>query len=121
MHELSIALSLVEMAAEEAERLGGVRVEVLHLRLGPLSGVVREALLFSFDLAAEGTAIEGARLEIEDVPVVVFCPCCEAERPLPSLQHFHCPVCGTPTPKVVRGRELELTALEVTESATQDR
>jgi hydrogenase nickel incorporation protein HypA/HybF len=118
MHELSIAISLIEMAAEKAEEMGGVRVEALHLRLGPLSGVVKEALLFSFDLAAEGTAIAGARLEIEDVPVVVLCQNCQAERPLPSIQSFHCPVCGTPTPDVVRGRELELTALEVTDHAT---
>jgi hydrogenase nickel incorporation protein HypA/HybF len=113
MHELSIAVSLIEAAAEEAERLGGVRVEALHLRLGPLSGVVREALLFSFDLAAEGTAIQGARLEIEEVPVVVFCPVCSEEQPLPSIQDFRCPVCGTPTPEVVRGRELELATMEV--------
>jgi len=121
MHELSIAVSLIEVATEEAERLGGVRVEALRLRLGPLSGVVREALLFSFDLAAEGTPIEGARLEIEEVPVVVFCPACNEERALPSLQGFHCPVCKMPTPDVIRGRELELTALEVTDHATPDR
>lgn len=125
MHELSIAVSLIEMAAEEAERLG-VRVEALHLRLGALSGVVREALLFSFDLAAEGTAIAGARLEIEDVPVVVYCPACSQERPLPGLQSFCCPVCGAPTPDVVRGRELELATLEVSareevKNATPDR
>jgi hydrogenase nickel incorporation protein HypA/HybF len=123
MHELSIAVSLIEMAAEEAEKLGGVRVEALRLKLGPLSGVVREALLFSFDLAAAGTAIEGARLEIEDAPVVVFCQNCKTEHPLPSIQCFQCPACGTPTPDVVQGRELELTALEVTEEAhaTPDR
>jgi hydrogenase nickel incorporation protein HypA/HybF len=119
MHELSIAVSLVEMAAEETERLGGVRVEALHLKLGPLSGVVRDALLFSFDLAAAGTAIEGARLEIEDVAVAVFCQNCNAERELPSIQHFRCPVCDEPTPDVVRGRELELAALEVTPLETQ--
>jgi len=112
MHELSIAVSLIDMAAEEAERLG-VRVEALHLRLGPLSGVVSDALLFSFDLAAAGTSIEGARLEIEDVPVVVFCPACGEERQLPGIQCFQCPVCGTPTPDVIRGRELELATLEV--------
>jgi hydrogenase nickel incorporation protein HypA/HybF len=121
MHELSIAVSLIEVATEEARRLGGVRVEALHLRLGPLSGVVREALLFSFELAAEGTPIEGARLEIEEVPVVVFCPACGEERELPSLQNFQCPICKMPTPDVIRGRELELTALEVTDHATPDR
>jgi len=125
MHELSIAISLIEMASEEAERLG-VRVAALNVRLGPLSGVVREALLFSFDLAAEGTAVEGARLEIEEVPVVVFCPACAAERPLPGCQDFRCPVCGTPTPQVVSGRELELATMEVTvieeeKNATPDR
>jgi len=125
MHELSIAVSLIDMAAEEAERLG-VRVEALHVRLGPLSGVVSDALLFSFDLAAEGTAIEGARLEIEDVPVVVFCPACNEERQLPGIQSFQCPVCGTPTPDVIRGRELELATMEVAaieevESAAPDR
>jgi hydrogenase nickel incorporation protein HypA/HybF len=117
MHELSIALSLIDMASEEAARLG-VRVEVLNLKLGALSGVVKEALLFSFDLAAEGTPVAGARLAIEEIPVVVFCPSCDEERPLPGIQSFLCPVCGTPTPEVVRGRELELATLEV--SATEE-
>jgi hydrogenase nickel incorporation protein HypA/HybF len=127
VHELSIAMSLVEAACEKVEQLGAageVRVEALHLRLGALSGVVREALEFSFDLAAEGTAIAGARLQIEEVPVAVLCPRCSAERELPSLQRFRCPVCDTPTPEVVRGRELELTALEIEEipeNAVQDR
>jgi hydrogenase nickel incorporation protein HypA/HybF len=121
MHELSIAMSLVEAASEEVERLGDVRVEALHLRLGPLSGVVKEALLFSFDIAAQGTPIEGARLEIDEVPLTVFCHRCEVERELPSPQHLRCPICDEPTPNVVRGRELELAALEVMDHAAPHR
>lgn len=117
MHELSIAVSLVDMACEKAESLGDVRVEALHLRLGPLSGVVKDALLFSFDLATKGTTIEGARLEIEDVPLTVMCPLCAEERILPTIQHMRCPVCETPTPKLLRGKELLLAALEVRENA----
>lgn len=108
-------MSLIDAAAEKAEELGAVRIEALHLKLGKLSGVVPEALLFSFDLAAAGTLIEGARLEIEEIPVSVFCQTCKAEQQLPSIQYFRCPVCDTPTPEVVRGRELELTSLEVTD------
>lgn len=115
MHELSIAVSMIEMAEEEAARRGASRVEAIHLRLGPLSGVVREALLFSYDLACEGTSLEGSRLVIEDAPVVVFCPRCEDERELPSIQNFTCPACDEPTPEVLRGKELEVTALEITE------
>jgi hydrogenase nickel incorporation protein HypA/HybF len=66
MHELSIANALVELACEEAEHRGLHRVQALHIRIGPLAGIVKEALLFSFDLAAAGTAIEGARLEVQE-------------------------------------------------------
>lgn len=113
MHELSIALSMIEMAAEEAERRGGVRVNAIHLKLGQLSGVVKEALLFSYDVACEGTPLEGSRLVIEEIPVVVYCQTCRAETALASVQLFCCSVCETPTSQVVRGQELEVVALEI--------
>ena len=120
VHELSIAVSLVEIACEKAKGLGEVRVEALHIRVGALSGVVRDALEFSFDVAAEGTAIAGARLLITDVPLTVMCPTCDAERELAGFP-LVCPTCGTPTPQLVRGRDLELTALEVSDHAAPDR
>jgi hydrogenase nickel incorporation protein HypA/HybF len=112
MHELSIALSLVELAEEEAGRQGG-RVCAVHLRLGALAGVVKEALLSSYEMACADTSLEGSQLVIEEVPVVVFCPECQALRPLSSLQAFSCAECGTPTPDIRQGKELELVALEV--------
>ena len=66
MHELSIALNIVEIAEEELARHGGERVRAVHLQVGPLAGVAKEALLFSFGLASEGTPVEGSRLIIED-------------------------------------------------------
>ena len=59
MHELSIALSILDLAAEEAERHGG-RVAAVHLRLGPLAGVVKDALVSAYDLAREGTPLARA-------------------------------------------------------------
>ncbi len=120
MHELSIALSMIEMATEEARRRGGVRVISLHLKLGPLSGVVKDALLFSYEVACNGTLLEGSRLVIEDVPVVIYCEECRAERQLGSIQRFCCPVCGTLTSDVVRGRELEFVAMEIEERDETD-
>ena len=113
MHELSIAVSMVEAVTEEAERQGAERVSAVHLKLGPLSGVVRDALAFSFDVATAGTLLEGARLEVEAVAVIVFCPQCRAEKTLADLQDFRCPDCRTPTPEVRQGRELEITAIEL--------
>lgn len=123
MHELSIALSLVDVASEAASRLGPVRVHALHLRLGALSGVVKEALEFSFEIAVKGTALEGARLEIEDVPVTALCPQCQAERTLDRTLdlHLRCPVCDGALTEMLHGREMELTALEVTDDEAADR
>jgi hydrogenase nickel incorporation protein HypA/HybF len=113
MHELSIAMSIVEMAQEEAESRGGVQVQAVHLRLGLLSGVVKEALLSSYEMACFATLLEGSQLLIEEVPVEVFCPKCEGPRVVPSIQWMCCPECGTPTPMVLRGKELEVVALEL--------
>jgi hydrogenase nickel incorporation protein HypA/HybF len=121
MHELSIAVSLVEVAVEQIERLSLGPVEAVHLRLGRLSGVVADALLFSFDVATEGTALADSRLVIQDVPVAVHCPRCDAERELESIQRLRCPVCGAPTPQVLRGREIQLFALEVRSDVRDER
>ena len=59
------------------------------------------------------TALPSAELVIEDVPLVAYCPACAVERPLASPQELCCPACGTPTPEVVRDRELEVFALEI--------
>ena len=55
MHELSIALGIVDIAEEESDRRGGVAVLSVHIKLGPLSGVVKEALTSAYELAREGS------------------------------------------------------------------
>lgn len=112
MHELSIAMSIVEMAQEEA-RQRGVQVNAVHLKLGALSGVVKAALLSSYEMACDDTPLRGSRLVIEDVPVVIFCPNCKVQRPLRSVQLFCCGECGTPSSEIVQGKELEVVALEI--------
>src|SRR5271154_5913339 len=115
MHELSIAMSIVEMAQEEAESRGGVQVQAVHLKLGMLSGVVKEALLSSYEMACHATPLEGSQLLIEEIPVEVFCTKCDGPRLVNSMQWFCCPECGTPTPTILRGKELEVVALEIKE------
>jgi hydrogenase nickel incorporation protein HypA/HybF len=114
MHELSIAMSIIELAQEESGRRG-VQVSAVHLKLGTLSGVVKEALLGAFEMACEDTPLKGARLIVEDVPVLIFCKSCETQRPVSSVQLFCCAECGTPSAEVVHGKELEVVALEIEE------
>jgi hydrogenase nickel incorporation protein HypA/HybF len=119
MHELSIAMSMIEIAGEEAARLGSGAVVSVHLKLGPLSGVVKDALLFSYEVAASGTLLEGSRLIIEEVPVMVFCQSCSQQREIETIQHLCCPVCGELTPDVIQGRELQIVAMEIEDAESE--
>src|SRR5262245_29893781 len=100
MHELSVAVALVDLACEAAARLRVPRIDAVHVTIGPLAGVVEEALSFSFELAAAGTLVEGATLRLEHVPLIVFCAACSEERIISTPQHLRCPACGAYTPDV---------------------
>jgi hydrogenase nickel incorporation protein HypA/HybF len=115
MHELSIAQGLVEVACEALAKCepAPARVGSLRVRIGGLAGVVPDALEFCYGLSVEGTPLAGSRLVIEPQPVVVFCPRCLENRTLEGDFRFRCPVCDTPTPELVHGRELELISMEL--------
>ncbi|MFO0968223.1 MAG: hydrogenase maturation nickel metallochaperone HypA [Gemmataceae bacterium] len=113
MHELSIALSLLDIAREQAERLGASRVTGIHVRLGPLSGVVPEALRSAYELARQGTALDRADLVIEETPLVARCSACGGRRTVFSVLELQCPDCASAEPEIVQGRELEMSALEI--------
>ncbi len=115
MHELSIAMSILDMLEEESEKRGDVRVEAVHLKLGAMSGVVKDALVSAYQLASEQTNFESCRLVIEEVSITADCPECRAERPIRSMQFLVCGECGTPVSNIVHGRELQVTALELSE------
>lgn len=113
MHELSIAHSLVEQASEAAARAGAERVLEVRLRVGALAGIEPEALLFCYDLSVRGTLLEGSRLVMLSLPMVLHCPTCDTEVEQPDVRRFSCPRCGTATGDLRQGRELELESLEV--------
>jgi hydrogenase nickel incorporation protein HypA/HybF len=113
MHELSIAMSILDLVGEESQRRGNVRIAAIHLRLGELSGVVKEALVSAYDMAREGTDLAECRLLVEQIPVMIDCPHCEVRRSVVSVHQICCAVCGAVAPQIASGRELEVAALEI--------
>ena len=113
MHELSIALSIIDIACEESHSRGDAGVIAVHLKIGRMSGVVIEALLSAFEIAREETLLANAELKIEDVLVKVRCPKCECEQLADSIQCLCCSVCGTLSPEITQGCELEVVAMEL--------
>jgi hydrogenase nickel incorporation protein HypA/HybF len=109
MHELAIAEAMVRIAEETA---AGRRVTAVELKVGALRQVVPSALEFSFGLVAQGTVVEGAELEIEQVPVAVECRRC-GETTRPDGFPLACVACGGVDVAVVAGEELLVEWLEL--------
>jgi hydrogenase nickel incorporation protein HypA/HybF len=112
MNEAALAISLVELACAELPHFGrGARITDLRIRLARRSGIVQETLLFAFALAAEGSPIAGATLDIDDTPVEARCRHCESIL-LTRGPSRVCPGCGGPA-VAADGDELQLIALGV--------
>lgn len=112
MHELGLLTSVVAAVERAADAAGVVRVRVVALRVGSLSGAVPEALLGSWPIAVHGTRLADAALEVEPVPAAVWCPSCAADQPVDAFFALACPACGTPTARLARGREFEVAWVE---------
>lgn len=109
MHEFGIMETLLRDAEEAAD---GVPLRGLKVRVGPLSGVVVEALRFAFEALSPGTPAEGARLDVAETRPEFRCPDCGLlyETPVGS---YRCPECGSASGELVAGNELELESIEV--------
>jgi hydrogenase nickel incorporation protein HypA/HybF len=113
VHEISIAMAIVEELEEAAVESGYTRVYAVRLQIGELSCVVNEALEFAWELATADTIAAGARLEIDRIEVALECSACgRTGKPL-APNHFVCSNCGSASATIVRGRELLVAAMEV--------
>ena len=107
MHELSLARAIVDTVERHA---GGCQVRLVSLRVGALRQVVPDSLGFYLEIAARGTVCEGARFDVELVPVRL--ECCGAEWEPPS---FRCPACGAGG-VVTSGDEFLVESIEIEEA-----
>ncbi len=119
MHELSIISSVVETVTESLAALPdtsrGARVLEVRLRVGALASVVTESLEFCYGIASEGTPLEGSRLVVNVLPVVMHCEKCAEDVELEGVQSFRCPRCCEPCSEMRQGRELEIESFEIDE------
>jgi len=117
MHELSIAQSIIEIAEAKAREENSRCIQIIKVRLGEFTTVVREALEFAFEVARRETLAESARLEIEAVPMVLRCVACGPVTDPVRQVCLICPRCGLPL-EVVSGEDLQVEYIEV-ESETE--
>ncbi|THB74351.1 MAG: hydrogenase maturation nickel metallochaperone HypA [Desulfobacteraceae bacterium] len=115
MHEMGIAQELVRIALESIpEDIDNPKVEKLNLKIGKLAAVVEHSLTFCFEIITKDTPLEGAVLDITEVPVGIRCKGCnrqwEVDQPA-----FQCPNCQEAEVEMISGREIEIISIELAE------
>lgn len=112
MHELSIAISIVDIASRQAEAASAELVSQIELDIGTLSGIEYESLEFALSVAVKDTLFEHTRFKINRIEPLCECRSC-THLYSPGKEFGACPNCGKHEPEFIRGRELQIKSLLV--------
>lgn len=110
MHELSIAMNIVEIAEENAKQSGVNIITEIELEVGDLSGVVLEALEFAMEEAVKNTMLKDAKRIITSIGGMAKCNVCSHEFSIEDI-HTPCPECASFDSEVIKGKELKVKSL----------
>jgi hydrogenase nickel incorporation protein HypA/HybF len=120
MHEMGIAMEIVKIAIDSIPSdMENSRVEKIHLKVGKLSSVLPDSLRFCFKIISEDTPLDGARLIIEEIPVVAVCSDCNNRWTI-SEPVFQCKNCNSGSIQIISGRELDIDSIEIAEEREED-
>jgi len=112
MHELSIAMGIVELAEKEAKKGGGSVIESIELEIGKLSGVEIEALDFAWPVAVKDTMLANAKRTIISINGKAKCADCGLVFDIENL-FDSCPKCNSYLKDIFQGKELRIKAITV--------
>jgi hydrogenase nickel incorporation protein HypA/HybF len=110
MHELALAMGLLERIQEEAQRAGLTRVKKIELEIGALNQVEPQLLTEAFAVVAESTLAQGAELEWTEIPARGRCRAC-GEVFSPGFTYYVCPQCKRADVEILQGKDLFLKVL----------
>jgi hydrogenase nickel incorporation protein HypA/HybF len=111
MHETAVVEGLMRILTAKALEHGIARIVSVRLRVGRLRGLDARQIRGCFEIFAQATAAEGARLDIEEVGIQACCRACGQVYEVPRFQ-FECPGCGSGEADVLKGRELEIESFD---------
>ena len=115
MHEMGIAIQIMNIVQQSLPPDEDLKVKTIHLRVGKLTAIVPQSLRFCMEVVTKDTPAEGADLEFTEVPLVVYCSECGDETEI-QQPPFKCSACGSDKVDIVSGREMIVESIEVEES-----
>ena len=113
MHELSITQQILAIAVKHGEKAQAQKITDLHLVIGQLSSVIDDSVQFYWDMIAEDTLCQGAKLHFERIPAVLECRDCCEQYALDDGSLTSCPQCDSISVNVIRGKEFRLDSIEI--------
>ncbi len=110
MHEMSIAMSIVDLATGQAQKEMARKVVEVELDIGTISGIEIRALEFALEIAVKDTMLEKARIRINQIEAVS--ECLECGNVFDPGEHFsRCPGCNALHTRFIKGREMQVRSL----------
>ncbi len=114
MHELSIALGMIDELTRIARENNAKKVTYVKLKIGKMSGIVTDSLRFVFDAAKlEYPLLDSAAIFIEEVPLIYECNDCQNTFEADDIYFQSCPECKSYHLKILSGEEMNIENLEI--------
>jgi hydrogenase nickel incorporation protein HypA/HybF len=112
MHELSIAMNIIDIASEQAKISNLSVIDEIEIEIGTLSGVEIDALKFAMEIATKRTILENSKTIITEIPGQARCLICSKEFEIDSF-YAQCPECKQFNFQIIQGQELRVKSLNV--------
>ena len=112
MHEMSIAMNVVEIVTDTAKKNKAKKINLIELDVGALSGIIPDALEFCFESACKGTIAENSELKLNLIKADAECENCSNKFKTAEMVS-KCPKCGEMVFQISGGRELKVRAINV--------
>jgi hydrogenase nickel incorporation protein HypA/HybF len=114
MHELPVSKSILEIILRHAEQAQAKRVTDVYIVIGQLATLMDDSIQFYWDIIAENTPAQGARLHFKRIPAQLQCMVC-SEKYSPTGDEIRCPNCDSVGVKIISGEEFYVEAIDVEE------
>lgn len=115
MHELGIVFYIIRDVKEVAQENNVKHVSKVTMDIGEVSTVIPDYLKDCWRWAADKEdVLRGCELDVQTIPAVTLCRDCSREYP--TVAHGKtCPYCGGGNTHLLRGNEVEIREIEVSE------
>ncbi len=114
MHEVSIAEEIKEIVIEKLKEHKAKKIKKIALKIGKLTSVVPDALLFAFEIISKNTPLENAKIDIDIIEIKAKCQNCKKTFSLNDIEYL-CPFCNKTNLEMISGRELIIQSIEMEE------